>query len=262
MWKLIVSDIDGTIAQDGAGSINPGYYTEIERLVSKGVHFMVCSGRQDASIARLFRPVIHRISYAADGGSIIFDREKFLTARTLPKETVSALVRDAEKIPELDIMLSGLKQAYCRDEDSEMYHWLVDSYGFHMGAVPDLTEVPDDIMKVSLYHKDRAEELTNTWFRPKWQDRVTLTLAGIQWLDCVPLSAGKKNAVLYMQEYLGISPEETLVFGDNENDIGMFEVAGKSYAVENARPEVKRAASAICEAQEKDGVLLVLKTLL
>ena len=261
MWKLIVSDIDGTIAKDGESHINPEYYTEIRRLTDNGVRFMVCGGRQDNSIRQLFRPVVDRIAYAADGGSIIYDREKFLTARTLPKETVHALVRDAQQIGELDIMLSGLKRAYCRSEDSEMYRWLAGSYGFEIDAVGNLFEVDDDIMKVALYHKNRTEELVTPWFRPRWENKVSLTLAGIQWLDCVPLSAGKRNAIVYMQEYYGIRPEETIVFGDNQNDMEMFEAAGKSYAVENARLEVKQAASDICGAQEQDGVLKVLKTL-
>ena len=262
MWKLIVSDIDGTMVKDGAGSINPAYYEEINRLLDRGVRFMVCSGRQGASIVRLFQPVISRIAYACEGGSMICDGEKFLCAKTLPGDTVHAIVQDAWKIDGIDIMLSGIKQAYCKSEDSELYHWMVDSYGFDMEAVGDLLSVDDDIMKVSLYHKSHVEELTNPWFRPRWESRVKLTLAGIQWLDCVPESAGKRSAVTYMQEYYGIRPEETLVFGDNQNDMEMFEVAGRSYAVENARNEVKQAASAICEAQEKDGVLKVLKTIL
>ncbi|MFR7358188.1 MAG: HAD hydrolase family protein [Dorea longicatena] len=45
-----------------------------------------------------------------------------------------------------------------------------------------------------------------------------------------------------MQEYLGISPEETCTFGDNINDIEMLKNAGYSYAVANAREEVQAAA--------------------
>lgn len=263
MWKLIVSDIDGTLVGDGQGegALNPEYYREIKRLREKGMRFAACSGRQRLSIARLFHPIADRILYACDGGSLVFDKDRLLSASTLPAETVRQLVLDAEKIKEMDIMLCGTKRAYCKRKESELYHWMVEGYGYDMHAVGNLMTVEDEIVKVSLYHKDRAEELTNAWFRPKWEADVKLTLAGVQWLDCVPKDAGKKSAVAFLQQHFHIRPEETLVFGDNQNDMEMFELAGKSYAVENARDEVREAADEVCGSYEKDGVLEVLREL-
>lgn len=261
MWKLIVSDIDGTLVGDGQGegALNPSYYEEIRRLTKRGIRFMACSGRQRLSIERLFRPVADQIFYACDGGSMVFDERQLLFAQTLQRDIAARLIADAEKIEEMDIMVCGTKRAYCRREDSELYRWMVDGYGYDMKAVSDLLSIDDEIVKISLYHKDRAEALTNAWFRPKWENDVKLTLAGIQWLDCVPKDAGKRSAVAFMQEHFAIKPEETLVFGDNQNDMEMFELAGRSYAVENARDEVKEAASHICGKYEQNGVLKVLK---
>jgi len=70
------------------------------------------------------------------------------------------------------------------------------------------------------------EQLTKDCFRPKWENKVRLNLAGIQWLDCVPKEAGKGTAVAFLQGHLQITPEETCVFGDNENDI-VHDAAGK-----------------------------------
>ncbi len=67
---------------------------------------------------------------------------------------------------------------------------------------------------------------------------------------------------LFFQEYLGISPEENCTFGDSINDIAMLKDSGFSYAVANAREEVRMAAKAVCPSYAEDGVLSVLKTLL
>lgn len=56
-----------------------------------------------------------------------------------------------------------------------------------------------------------------------------------------------------------ITPEETCVFGDNENDIVMMQRAKYSFAVANAREEVKQAASRECGPYWEDGVLAQLK---
>lgn len=262
--KLIVSDIDGTLVGDGQGegALDPAYYSEIKRLTNQGIKFMACSGRQRLSIAKLFRPVEKEIYYAGDGGSLVFDKEGLLFAKTLPRDLANQIIEDAIKLKACDVMVCGTKRAYCRSRDSELYRWMVDGYGYDMEAVGNLVEnIEDDIVKISVYHRDRAEELTNPWFRPKWEDKVKLTLAGIQWLDCVPADAGKASAVAFMQERFDIKPEETIVFGDNQNDIEMFALAGRSYAVENARAEVKEQADAICGNFKENGVLKILQKL-
>ena len=57
---------------------------------------------------------------------------------------------------------------------------------------------------------------------------------------------------------LYILPEETCAFGDNLNDIAMLQKAGMSYAVANARGEVKAAAKKVCPSYSEDGVLQTL----
>ena len=55
---------------------------------------------------------------------------------------------------------------------------------------------------------------------------------------------------------------ETLAFGDNLNDIEMLKRASHSFAVENARDEVKEAANFVAPSYKEDGVLQVLKAVL
>lgn len=265
MIKLIVSDIDGTLVGDGQGegSLDPAYFDVIHKLTEKGIRFMACSGRQRQSIEKLFRPVKEEILYACDGGSIVYDCRNMIYAKTLARDMAVEIYRDAAKLTECDIMVCGTKRAYCRWEDSELYRWMVEGYGYDMEAVgDDLTCIRDEIVKISIYHKNRAEELTDVWFRPKWEKRVKLTLAGKQWLDCVPEQAGKGGALTFVQERFGILPSETMVFGDNQNDMEMFALADHSYAVENAREEVRRVASGQCDNYFEKGVLKVLQKLL
>ena len=52
MIKLIATDIDGTLLKDGTLMIDPEYMTVIEKLTSKGIIFVACSGRQFISERR------------------------------------------------------------------------------------------------------------------------------------------------------------------------------------------------------------------
>lgn len=265
MIRLVVSDVDGTLVEDGGSvqSFNPEYYDVIRQLDAKGIKFVVCSGRQRVSVEKLFYPVRDSIYFAVDGGSMVYYQGECIYSKVLPKEICDKIIDDARQIPQCDIMVCGLKRAYATSADSEMYRWMVNGYGYDILAVGDLKKnVPDDIVKISLYHHNMVEKLTDPWFRPRWEKRVRLNLAGIQWLDCVPSDAGKGTAIEFIQEELGISREETMAFGDNQNDIDMLKCAAESMAVENARDELKQVATGICGAYWEDGVLRELKKLI
>ena len=64
--------------------------------------------------------------------------------------------------------------------------------------------------------------------------------------------ASKKNAVLSLKETFGA--ERIIGFGDNLNDMPLFEASDEGYAVENACNELKALAAGIIPASAKDGV--------
>ena len=141
-----------------------------------------------------------------------------------------------------------------------MFRWLRDSYGYDMRKVDDLSSLQGkQVLKFSVYHQERCEELCAPYFTPAWRDKVTLAAAGKEWMDSTPPEGEKSTAVEFIQQQLGISPEETCTFGDNLNDIAMLQKAGRSYAVANARAEVQAAAREVCPSYSEDGVLQILK---
>ena len=81
-------------------------------------------------------------------------------------------------------------------------------------------------------------------------------------MDVMNLEANKGNGLAKIQEYLNITKEETMAFGDNINDLEMLGNAAYSYAVGDAREEVRQAVRFTAPPMTQDGVLQILKTLL
>jgi phosphoglycolate phosphatase (TIGR01487 family) len=54
---------------------------------------------------------------------------------------------------------------------------------------------------------------------------------------------------------LNVGPEETVVIGDSETDIPMFDLCGYAIAVGNATPAVKSKADFACSSEMGDGVV-------
>lgn len=91
--------------------------------------------------------------------------------------------------------------------------------------------------------------------------KIKFLTSGKYWVDIVMPEVGKGTALEEICSQLGISPEETIAFGDNLNDISMIQSAGKGgYAVNTAREETKKAADEVIPSYAENGVLEVLKT--
>jgi hypothetical protein len=262
MIKLIASDIDGTLVPDGTDKIDPEMMDVIARLKEKGIVFAGASGRQFLSMKKLFSPVWQDIYYITDNGSILRDAKTVLKKHVIPRPLLMEMIRDAKMLPGCDIMLCGEDAAYC-EEYSEMFYWLRDSYKFNIQVLGDFeTHLKDDIVKMSIYQKDHAEETVNRWFAPKWESQFTIASAGTMWMDIVEPDADKGSSLRDLQAYLGVTPEETMVFGDNLNDMGMLAAAVESYAIGSAREEVRNAAKHVAPPLMENGETQVLKQLL
>jgi hydroxymethylpyrimidine pyrophosphatase-like HAD family hydrolase len=61
-------------------------------------------------------------------------------------------------------------------------------------------------------------------------------------------------------KHRGIKPEEAMVFGDEENDLPMFDHAGFSVCPTNAKDNVKAKADYITGSNAEDGIAVFLET--
>jgi Cof subfamily protein (haloacid dehalogenase superfamily) len=261
MIKLITSDIDGTLVPDGYNEINPELFEVILKLRAKGIQFAAASGRQWASIESIFDPVKEKIFYLSDNGAYVGCHGRNLFINTIEPETIMDMVKEVRKIEGLEVMVSGPDVVYLETKDQEFFDWLIHGYKFQAQWVEDLTKVESEFIKVSVYRKSEVEENTRM-LRTMFKDRLKMTISGDMWMDCMRPGINKGQAVKLLQDSLGIKPEETMAFGDQLNDIEMLQQAYYSFAVGNAREEVKNAASFQTDLNINDGVLKILKLLL
>lgn len=260
MIKLIASDVDGTLVPDGTFNINPEIYDIIKKLKEKGIVFVAASGRQYAGIKRLFAPVAEDIYYISDNGGFVIDsNDNTLAANAMDQQLVKDIVRDAMKLSDVSIMLSGRDYVYLDKNSDQLYRWIHDEYKFDVKLVDDLTLVEDDISKISLYHPKDAEKAVREWFYDKWKDKAALACAGLNWVDCNRSDTNKGNALRPIMDELQVTEDEVMVFGDNINDIGMIRRAKYSYAVGSARQEVKEAARFVTDTMANQGVIKTIK---
>ncbi len=260
MIKLIASDIDGTLVPDGSHELNPELYDVILKLRAKGIQFAAASGRQWLSIESIFEPIKEKVFYLSDNGAYVGCHGRRLYVNPIERKTIMDMVQDVRNMDGLDVMICGPDVIYTETDNQEFLDWMVNGYKFHVKQVEDLTRVESEFIKISVYRKTDVEAHTRT-LREKYADRLKMTIAGDMWMDCMRPGINKGQAVKLLQDSLGIKPEETMAFGDQLNDIEMLKQAYYSFAVGNAREEVKAAARFRTDTNVNDGVLKILKLL-
>lgn len=261
MIKLIASDIDGTLVVEGTNHINQEVFDVILKLKEKGVYFAAASGRQAPSIEHLFEPIKDRIFYLAENGAYVGSYGRILFTTPLDRRVVRDLICESRRVEGCSIVLGAPRISYTDTRDHEFVDWMEKGYNMKIKRVEDVLDLEEDVVKVSFYRTDRIEELLTT-VMPRYEGIVKYTISGDPWLDCTAPGVNKGSAIRLLQESLGISKEETMAFGDQLNDIEMMGQAYHSYAVGNARKEVKEAARYVADTNVNDGVLKVLKSLL
>ena len=261
MIRLIISDIDGTLVPEGGNHVNPEYMIVIRELMDLGVRFGAASGRHVNGIDAIFHELSDRIYYLGDNGACIRKNNETKKEILLNREDLLPLLKELKEIPGHHLLLSTRDGYYTDDKDETFWHLIFDEYQCGGRGVEHIEDYADSCIKLSLYCENGAREIYDKIYE-QWKDRFAINVSGARWVDINDFESTKGKAVRWLQEKYAITPEETVVFGDNYNDISMMERAGRSYASELSHPEIKSAAGHVAGSYEKDGVLEVLKQIL
>lgn len=261
MIKLVASDIDGTLLEEGSNHLNPEFYDVVKQLKEKDIVFAAASGRTYSSIHSVFGPVEQDMIFISENGANVVCRGYEIFSAPLNKTDARDLIQFVRSMPDWHIVASTTGPAYLENDDKEFQAWLINGYKMDIRVVKDILAEDVDFIKIALYHKEGVSESAPALAK-QWKDRFNMAISGEYWIDFMDYAADKGHAIKSIQNYLHISKEETMVFGDNYNDIGMMNSAGSSYAVASANEAVKEAAKYVAGTVEEDGVLKVLKTLL
>ncbi|MFC2127956.1 HAD family hydrolase, partial [Bacteroidota bacterium] len=238
--KLIVTDMDGTLLNSNH-EVSEKFFKLFPYLLEKNIQFVAASGRQYDSILGKLESIKNNISIVAENGGFGKQGDTILFSCDLDSEKVNETIFAARKLKNPYIVLCGMNAAYVESKDKEFVTTFSQFYT-SFKVVEDLTKVKDTFFKVAIYDKECSE--TNILpFVEHLSEELQVIVSGKNWLDISHFDANKGKAISYLQEKLGISKSETMVFGDYNNDLKMLELADFSYAMKNAHPNVKAIAN-------------------
>ncbi|MEV6957708.1 Cof-type HAD-IIB family hydrolase [Streptomyces sp. NPDC051207] len=261
--RLIVTDMDGTLL-DGAGRLPAGLGRVLERLRERGILFSPASGRQYATLARQFTGADEGMVFIAENGTYVVRDGVELSSDPMDPGVVARVIEAVRRLTaggaDVGAVVCGKRSAYVERADEAFLAEVRKYYVAHR-VVGDATAVDDDIIKVALFDFGPAARTTAPALAP-FADTHKVVVSSEHWVDVMNRTADKGTAVRRLQRDLGITPAQTMAFGDYLNDLEMLDAAEWSFAMAGAHPDVVARARHLAPAHTDNGVLRTITRLL
>ncbi len=271
---LYISDLDGTLLRPDS-SFPDEYKKRLNRLIDMGMCFTIATARNYDSAYPILKGLNLSLPVILFNGVYMAD---FDTGRII--EHFSAIEKKVvQSMLELALPLGIDPFIYTLGEKHQLYYMNATNPGSR--AYVKSLENDGRLCQVDVFKFQEEEQvsgflLIDTYDRlkpvyqslqEKYFDHLSLYFAedvsmkGYYWLQSFHKEASKENMVETLAQKLGVPLEHVVVFGDYLNDLGMFRIAGRSIAMENALPEIKDSADKIIGSNAEGGVLRYLESI-
>lgn len=251
--RLVATDLDGTLVRSD-GSISDRTVDTLSRVDAAGVPLVVVTGRPPRWLAPVADRLGHRGVAVCANGAIEYDLR---TKRILDRHLIDLDVL-AEVVAALDEAVEGVSFAAEYGETwahEAVYHerWAGRDAGADLVDRERLVGRPATKL-LAWTDRLRIEDFLARAL-PLIGDRAVVTHSSSRGaLEISAAGVTKATGLARVADRRGATAEGTIAFGDMPNDVPMLAWAGRSYAVANAHPTVREAATEVVESNDDDGV--------
>lgn len=272
MIRLIAFDMDGTVL-DEHKKILPETKRLLERASSQGIVIVPATGRPFCGISEEIyhlQGVQYVLTcngagiYERDSGACLYE-DSIDLQRMLPLiERLDALEVMADPFLKGKSLMNERKRSLV--EQMRISEELKEYIYTSRIMVPDLAEYlrqqGDDVEKLTINFVEQEDGTRRDY------DEVLEVLrdfpdlnavsGGMHNIEVTKKDVSKASGLRWLGEYLGISMEEMIAFGDSGNDLAMIEAAGVGVAMGNAEEEVLSVADYVTKSNEEEGIAYAL----
>lgn len=264
MNTLYLSDLDGTFLNSNA-EISPVSAKIITELVGEGVLFTVATARTYATVMQMFKDIPLACPLVLMNGVTVYDplKNEIISSKVIPVALAERIVNEFrirnidpmlyfQNGDTLDIYYSEISNDYQRQYVSQR----TDCIGKRF-IKTDKPVIIDDKKLVYIVCLDYYEKLKDVYTAVEalgdahcmfYKDNYS----DMYFLEIISKDVSKASGALEVKKLLGA--DRMVAFGDNLNDIPLFEISDESYAVSNAHEKLKEIATGVIGSNDEDAV--------
>lgn len=261
--KIIALDLDGTLMSADHLTVSEANRTAIKQAHENGVKIAISTGRTIAIMGDVCEqvPEVDYVMYSNGAG--VMDRRtgKNIYTNFMSREFCGGVLDYLNTMPAFfEVYVDG--KSYAQENKAEFFiddalpKEFVESLIGKMEICSDVKSAVSgrDIEKITVYSKipEAFDELWEHFSAMSGKIYLASSIAGN--MEITRAGVDKGSALDGMCKALGISPDETMAFGDAGNDCPMLEYSKYSFAMENGSDECKASAKYITKSNINDGV--------
>ncbi|WP_247922134.1 HAD family hydrolase [Streptococcus sp. oral taxon 431] len=265
--KVIATDMDGTLL-DSRGQLDlPRLEKILNRLDQRGVRFVIATGNEVHRMRQLLGHLAERVVLVVANGARIFEHNKLLQAQTWDDAMVDRVLghfkgRECQDQFVVTAMNGGFvkKGTVFTELDKFMTPEMIEKLYQRMNFVDEFdSNLFGGVLKMSMVVGEERSDSVLQEINDLFDGHVRAVSSGYGCIDILQDGIHKAWGLVELLRRWNLKPEQIMAFGDSENDIEMLELAGISYAMENAEEAVKRVATKVAPANSQAGVYKVLE---
>lgn len=265
MKTLYISDLDGTLF-DKDVKLSDFTVETINSLIDRGLCFSVATARTAATCDCLLEKLDLNVPIVLMNGVLVYDlkKKKYIKKEYLTKDKRNVILSAMRRVGQSGFMytldddtLGTYYEELSNEAMQEFAEERISKYGKKFTKTDSLEAVTADT--IYFCYMDSFEKIHRLYDELKGIEGIRIekyediySSDGLWYMEVFCSTASKYNAVKFLRnEY---SFEKVISFGDNLNDIPMFEASDESCAVANAKDAVIEKATRVIGANTDDGV--------
>ena len=265
--RVIATDMDGTLL-DTKGQLDlPRLEKILDKLDHRGVRFVIATGNEVHRMRQLLGHLAERVVLVVANGARIFENNELLQAQTWDDAMVDRALahfkgRECQDQFVVTAMNGGFvkKGTVFTELDKFMTPEMIEKLYQRMNFVDEFdSNLFGGVLKMSMVVGEERSESVLQEINDLFDGHVRAVSSGYGCIDILQDGIHKAWGLVELLKRWNLKPEQIMAFGDSENDIEMLELAGISYAMENAEEAVKRVATKVAPANSQAGVYKVLE---
>lgn len=246
MIKAAFFDIDGTLFSHTMHEIPESARKAVHLLREKGIKVFLATGRGMKTLKNVAWGDLSFDGYVTLNGQICLDAEENVLFEAPIKGEDAAYLIDAFRNKTIPLGIVEKNRIYL-NFINETVRLAQESVAIPMLPIGEYTGEPIYQMIGYMTRKETeslAIKIPNCKITRWYEDGI----------DIISKDGGKANGIQKILETYGYTREETIAFGDSDNDLEMLEFAGIGVAMENAVECVKEAADYVTSHVDEDGI--------
>lgn len=263
MIRAVATDIDGTFITSKARDYDRQLFSKVyKKMVAHKIRFIVASGDQYYYLRSLFPGIADQLAYVAENGALTVDRGEEVHCAQITPKNVQAIVDYLNQLANVRYIICGRKSAYDLTRFSRQFIEGARRFYLRLREIDQLAEIDDIIFKFALVVPGGQMRAIADKINRHFAGIVRATASGTGAIDLIIPGMDKSHGLQLLLDRWQLSPAELTVFGDGENDLEMFNLAGTSYAMGNAPANVQTAATRVIGTNNEQAELHELAKLL